>query len=290
MKKMVFLLMATFGLMSIVSCETKKQKENVVEITTSDSLQQILNQKESELNDMVSTMGEIQDGFRKINEAQGRIAEERKNGETSRKEVILKNLKDIQENIQLNNELIANLRQQLKESKSSNSQLRKTMEASIASLNEQLNEMTKQMNTLREELAQKDIKIAEQGEEINNLRGNVNQLAEQNETRAKTVASQDQELHTAYYVFGTKSELKEQNILAGGEVLRKSNFNKDYFTKIDIRVDKVIKLYSKSARLMTTHPADSYSLDADAKGQYTLRITDPNRFWSVSKYLVITVK
>ena len=290
MKKMVFLLMATFGLMSIVSCETKKQKENVVEITTSDSLQQILNQKESELNDMVSTMGAIQDGFRKINEAQGRIAEERKNGETSRKEVILKNLKDIQENIQLNNELIANLRQQLKESKSSNSQLRKTMEASIASLNEQLNEMTKQMNTLREELAQKDIKIAEQGEEINNLRGNVNQLAEQNETRAKTVASQDQELHTAYYVFGTKSELKEQNILAGGEVLRKSNFNKDYFTKIDIRVDKVIKLYSKSARLMTTHPADSYSLDADAKGQYTLRITDPNRFWSVSKYLVITVK
>ena len=290
MKKMVFLLMATFGLMSSVSGETKKQKENVVEITTSDSLQQILNQKESELNDMVSTMGEIQDGFRKINEAQGRIAEERKNGETSRKEVILKNLKDIQENIQLNNELIANLRQQLKESKSSNSQLRKTMEASIASLNEQLNEMTKQMNTLREELAQKDIKIAEQGEEINNLRGNVNQLAEQNETRAKTVASQDQELHTAYYVFGTKSELKEQNILAGGEVLRKSNFNKDYFTKIDIRVDKVIKLYSKSARLMTTHPADSYSLDADAKGQYTLRITDPNRFWSVSKYLVITVK
>ena len=290
MKKMVFLLMATFGLMSIVSCETKKQKENVVEITTSDSLQQILNQKESELNDMVSTMGEIQDGFRKINEAQGRIAEELKNGETSRKEVMFKKLKDIQENIQLNNELIANLRQQLKESKSSNSQLRKTMEASIASLNEQLNEMTKQMNTLREELAQKDIKIAEQGEEINNLRGNVNQLAEQNETRAKTVASQDQELHTAYYVFGTKSELKEQNILAGGEVLRKSNFNKDYFTKIDISVDNVIKLYSKSARLMTTHPADSYSLDADAKGQYTLRITDPNRFWSVSKYLVITVK
>ena len=91
-------------------------------------------------------------------------------------------------------------------------------------------------------------------------------------------------------MFGTKSELKEQNILKGGEVLRTNNFNKDYFTKIDIRVDKVIRLYSKSARLMTTHPEGSYSLDKDAQGQYTLRITDPARFWSVSKYLVITVK
>lgn len=41
---------------------------------------------------------------------------------------------------------------------------------------------------------------------------------------------------------------------------------------------------------MTSHPASSYSLDKDAQGQYTLRITNPQAFWSVSKYLVITVK
>ncbi len=41
---------------------------------------------------------------------------------------------------------------------------------------------------------------------------------------------------------------------------------------------------------MTAHPEGSYTLDRDAQGQYTLRITDPNRFWSVSKYLVIVVK
>ena len=87
----------------------------------------------------------------------------------------------------------------------------------------------------------------------------------------------------------TKKELKEQNILDKGEVLQ-SNFNKDYFTKIDIRIDKEIKLYSKSAQIMTSHPAGSYTLQPDANKQYVLRINNPEAFWSTSKYLVVLVK
>ena len=91
-------------------------------------------------------------------------------------------------------------------------------------------------------------------------------------------------------MFGTKKELSEQRILEKGEVLKTNDFNKDYFTRIDLRVTKTIKLYSKSAKLMTNHPAGSYTLEKDAQGQYVLRITNPTSFWSVSKYLVITVK
>lgn len=90
-------------------------------------------------------------------------------------------------------------------------------------------------------------------------------------------------------MFGTKRELREQRILQRGDVLKSNDFNKDYFTRIDLRVTRTIRLYSKSAKLMTSHPASSYSLDKDAQGQYTLRITNPQAFWSVSKYLVITV-
>ena len=93
---------------------------------------------------------------------------------------------------------------------------------------------------------------------------------------------------TAFFVFGTKKELKEQNILDHDEVLQ-SNFNMDYFTKIDIRIDKEIKLYSSLAEILTNHPVGSYTLQRDAKKQYVLRITDPQRFWSTSKYLVILV-
>jgi len=69
-----------------------------------------------------------------------------------------------------------------------------------------------------------------------------------------------------------------------------ANFNKSYFTKIDIRVDKVIKLYSKSAKILTTHPSGSYTLQRDASNQYVLRVSDPQLFWSTSKYLVVQVK
>ena len=69
-----------------------------------------------------------------------------------------------------------------------------------------------------------------------------------------------------------------------------SNFNKEYFTKIDIRVDKEIKLYSSSAKMLTSHPSSAYTLQRDANKQYVLRITDPQLFWSTSKYLVIQVK
>ncbi|WP_256387549.1 hypothetical protein [Prevotella sp. P3-122] len=41
---------------------------------------------------------------------------------------------------------------------------------------------------------------------------------------------------------------------------------------------------------MTTHPSSSYTLAQDAKKQYVLRITNPQIFWSTSKYLVVLVK
>lgn len=91
-------------------------------------------------------------------------------------------------------------------------------------------------------------------------------------------------------MFGTKAELKSQKILQSGDVLKSSDFNKDYFTQIDVRTTKEVKLYSKRAEVLTNHPASSYTLDKDDKGQLTLRISNPKEFWSVSKYLVIQVK
>ena len=86
-----------------------------------------------------------------------------------------------------------------------------------------------------------------------------------------------------------KKELKEQHIMENGKVLQ-SNFNKNYFAKIDIRIDKEIKFYSKSARILTMHPSGSYTLTPDVNKQYVLRITNPQLFWSTSKYLVVLVK
>jgi hypothetical protein len=126
-------------------------------------------------------------------------------------------------------------------------------------------------------------------ETINNLNTNVSSLQEESSQKTEVINTQDRQLNTAWYVFGTKSELKEQGILVKGRVLQ-GNFNKSYFTKIDVREVKEIKLYSKSATIKTTHPSSSYTLQRDANKQYVLRITNPQLFWSTSKYLVVLVK
>jgi len=154
---------------------------------------------------------------------------------------------------------------------------------------EQIEDKEMQLKQLRAELSAKDIHIAELDETIGTLNTSVNELTEESNKKTETINTQDKQLNTAWYVFGTKKELKEQRILADGKLMQ-SNFNKNYFTKIDIRVDKEIKLYTKSAKILTVHPADSYKLSQDASNQYVLRITNPDLFWSTSKYLVVLVK
>ena len=134
-----------------------------------------------------------------------------------------------------------------------------------------------------------NIHIADLDKTITGLNDNVSTLKEESSKKTETINDQDAQLNTAWFVFGTKKELKEQRILDGSKVLQ-ANFNKSYFTKIDIRVQKEIKLYSKSAKILTMHPSSSYTLQQDANKQYVLRISNPQLFWSTSKYLVIQVK
>lgn len=294
MKKMIWLLAAVCTLSFATSCNTRKEKEQEVKdpsAATIDSLRQALAQSQNESGDLIETLSQIQEGFDKINEAEGRINVQTRQGEGANKEAILENMGYIQRTLKLNRELIANLRQQLHTSNQNNSATKAKLEEMVENFSKQLDDKSKEIEDLRQQLAQKNIVIAEQGEQISNLSSNVNDLNQKNEEKARTVAAQDKQLHTAYYVFGTKKELREQRILErGGAVLKGNDFNKDYFTRIDLRVTKTIKLYSKSAKLMTNHPAGSYTLDKDAQGQYVLRITNPETFWSVSRYLVVTVK
>ena len=284
MKRIVISLLALTVLMA---CNNKKEEKNLASQNTIDSLTDVVNQKNNELNDIMSTFNDIQEGFREINEAEGRVNIARNNGETNAKADIMENISFIKRTMQLNKERIAKLREQLKESSFNTSKL----QATIESLNKELESKTARIEELQAELDSKNAHIAHQDKQISELNTNVNSLTADYAAKARAVEQQDKQLNTAWYVFGTKKELREQHILEGtNKVLKGNNFNKDYFTKIDIRVDKVIKLYSKSAKLLTNHPAGSYSLDKDARGMYTLRITNPTTFWSVSKYLVVVVK
>ena len=250
-----------------------------------DSLNSIIAQKDSELNDMLGTLNEIEDGLNQINEAENRVVL-LKNGEGATKRQKLKeDVQFIATRMKQNKELLAKLQKQLANSSIQGDQLKKTIE----NLQKQLAEKEKQLQALREELDSKDIHIAALDETINNLNTKTTNLTKESSKKTEVINAQDKQLNTAWYVFGTKKELKNQHIMEDGKVMT-GNFNKSYFTKVDIREVSEIKLYSKSAKLLTTHPSSSYTLVRDANKQYTLRITNSQIFWSTSKYLVVLVK
>lgn len=272
-------------LIAAVGCKQEQPKVDLAMMQQRDSLNQIIAQKDNEINDMMATLNDIEDGFRGINEAQNRVAIARQGEGTNTKERILENMQFIQQTMQQNRELINKLKQQLRESSFKGDQLKRAIESMTA----QLEEKDRQLQQLRAELDAKDIHITELDEQIANLNSNVTAQKEDIAQKSETISTQDKQLNAAWFVFGTKSELKEQQILVDGKVLQ-DNFNKEYFTKIDIRMDKEIKLYSTSAKMLTSHPSSAYTLQRDANKQYVLRITDPTLFWSTSKYLVVLVK
>ena len=283
MKKLF--LVACVAAFCLTGCNNGKNDSAAQNTAQADSLNGIIAQKDSEINDLMGTLNEIEEGFQQISEAEHRVSLAKDGEGVNKKQKLKEDIQFIADRMKQNRELIAKLQKQLANGTLKGAQLQKTIEG----LQKQLEEKDAQLQTLREELDKKDIHIAALDETVNNLNTKTSRLTAESNQKTETINAQDKQIHTAWYVFGTKKELKEQSIIQDGKVMT-GNFNKNYFTKVDIRNLSEIKLYSKSAKLLTTHPSSSYSLVRDANKQYTLRITNPQIFWSTSKYLVVLVK
>ncbi len=282
MKKILFI---TASMALMVACTGNKAPEQPSNALQNDSLKKIIEQRDTEINDMVAILNDVEEGFRAINKAEDRVTLAKDGEGGNRQQQIRENIQFIQDRMEQNRELISKLKQQMRESSFKSEELKRTVDNLI----KQMQEKDDQLKQLRAELESKDIHIAELDQTISTLNTSVNDLKSESDKKTQTIESQDKQLNTAWFAFGTKKELKKQNVLVKGKVLQ-GNFNKNYFTKIDIRVEKEIKLYSKSAKLLTMHPSSSYTLTQDSKDQYILRINNPQLFWSTSKYLVVQVK
>lgn len=292
MKKLAILIVCAAVMASCDSFSGGKKSQLKAE---NDSLLMELTQRNAELDEMMGTFNDISEGFRQINAAESRVDLQRgavSEGSVDAKQQIAQDIEFIRKQMDQNKEQISKLQAMLKTSKNSSVQLKRA----VAALTQELAEKARRIEELQADLATKNIRIQELDAAVTGLQADKEALSAENESKAETVATQDKALNAAWFVFGTRKELKDQKILTDtglfkkGKVLKDSDVNKDYFTQIDIRTTKEIKLYSKDATILTTHPVGSYVLEKDDKGQLTLKISNPKTFWSVSKYLVIQVK
>jgi predicted nuclease with TOPRIM domain len=246
----------------------------------------------SEMNEMLSTLNDIEADIQSIRDAENYLNIQQQGGELTptTREHIRENMQLIGETLKRNREQLGKLEEKLKNSNIQSGALKKT----INRLTSELDQKATMIIALQEDLAKKNVRIQELDQQVASLKEDVEGLSLTATTQAETLDTQDKALNAAYYCFGTSKELKSQKILSGGGLFSKSkalqgDFNRDYFISIDIREVTEIPLFAQKARLKSNHPAGSYEFIKDEDSNLTFKITDIKAFWSLGKYLVIEV-
>ena len=289
MKKLLVLVLTV---VIFSSCHNyKKDAERLMFVK--DSLQQEAAFRDSTIVGFLNDFSEIQanlDSIKKIEKlvtVQSGIGRELN---SSQKKMILEDIALLNDLMKRNKELTASLQKKLKDAN-----------FKIGNLEGTMKELQLMVNNLEAQTQQKDGEIIVLKEDVRKLNVDISSLNEkiatvetESQQKTQTIETQTVAMNKAYYAFGTAKELKDNGIIekSGGVIgmgktpVMKKDFNRDYFTEIDIRNFDYLRLMAKKAKLITVHPEDSYHFTGK-KSSDTLFIDNSSEFWKVSKYLVV---
>ena len=286
MKKIKILftaLVLTVAVINFTSCGSQEKEKNPL----ADSLAGIngelsgkLTEKEAALQEFVTSFNEIQDNLNTIKEKEKIVTASTKAGDVKNKEEQIKeDLQAIYDLMGKNKNRIASLSKKLKASKTQIAGLEKMVEA------------------LQNQIADKDNVIAELKSSIESLNIELSNLNTNYQEVEQESAVKTEKINTAFYAIGTSKELKEKGVVTkeggfigiGKSEKLKSDFNKDYFTKVDISQVTSITIGAKKVKILTTHPSNSYKLVGE-KTVEKIDILNAEDFWGASKYLVIIIE
>ena len=290
MQKVVFyIIIIVFTL--LVSCVQSDSQKNSSIVQDYDSLQQEKEKLKSEINNYFNEIETIEENLSQIEELEWflSIQSTGENINNNVTETINKKIDYISLLLRNNAVKVDSLKNQYKNSLLNISGLEKT----ISRLTRKISEQSVYIEQLKNELTKRDELILQRDIAIKGMANSIELLEDENAQKDEIIEEQSQTIHTAYYVFGTYKELKQQKILTNKGLFSKpkvlqKDFNRDFFLKIDTREVVSIPLYSKKIKIHTPHSSQSYTLE-ETEDSYVLKILDPIVFWEVSKYLVIEV-
>ena len=252
-----------------------------------DSLQTAYEQRNADYNELNEFLGVIATGMDSIALQEGQLL---KNDEspTLNREQIKKNLEAYKQTLDNQRQQIEILDKKLQTNQKYSAHLRSI----IATMKQQLAQKDEEIANLRKMVDDKNV-------DINRLKENVNTLQQRNEMQAglivsqqETILAQDTKLKTAYLKIATKKELKEQGMLTkkflGKTKVDFANLDKSLFKAIDKSETTKIEIPAKEAKVMTPQPSDSYRIDKVYKNT-VLTITNPEKFWGVSDFVIIQI-
>ncbi len=291
------LVVAVFGYISYMVYEKSTQIAVLTEEKAAvENEKQVLTQS---LTDVTDTVNEIATKLLDIRKNQVAISDliARTDTETSQKEQVLSDITAIQNQLERDKsdmkDLVAKMQQsniRIKSLESMVSQLRKEIDknvqtvAELRSIIESKNEVIKTTETTLKNT-------------VNTLTMVRGELVNSNQELQQTKDVLEETQNTAYYVIGTRDELKESNVIdeRGWLILKSINLASDLndatFTKIDISRQKemTIPCEAKYIKVIPERSESSYNLEAVGENQTVLRVTDPDKFWKI-RYMAVVVK
>lgn len=289
-----YLLIAAFAL-SLLACN---QAELDKSHQKSDSLLAVVQEREKALNDFIASFNEVEANLEAVaikqniisenSEAQGELKQDQK-------ERINSEIQAINDLMEENRKKIAELTAKMKGSSLKNKQL----EATIATLSEQIARKDAELTALNEKLNELNAQVEKLNTSVAVLTEANDLKAEENARQAKIIEDKTNELRTAYYVVGKTKDLQAANLIdrqggllgIGKTAKLSANFDTKKFTKVDITKTFNIDIANSTGniKIVSSHPADSYRLEKENKIVKSITILNPEKFWSASKYLVVAI-
>ncbi len=270
------------------ACENSKNSEKQYVNTQADSLNTVVTARDSTINDLLASFNQIEENMDSLEIRQHMLSVNVQKGEVKGnvKEHINTMIAEINDLMDQNKKKIADLNSKLRK----NSVKIKEFQKMIKNLNEQIAQKNTELQSLNEQLTAANAQLAQ-------LRTSVDTLTNNNNSQSQTIAAQTTTIHTAFYVIGKSKELENMKVIdkkggllgIGKTAKLNSDMDKNNFTQIDYTKVMNIPINSKKAKIVTSHPSDSYVLEKEKEhDEYTnIHITQPEKFWSESKYLVI---
>lgn len=281
-KIIIACLMLAVGSLTFTNCKEEEKKGNPLADSLKNANGELsgqLNEKSAALQEFIESFNEIQENLNAIKEKEKVMSSVTSKGDVKNKgNQIKEDIQAIYDLMAKNKNRIGSLTSKLKQSN-----------LKIAGLEKMIENLQNSLTLKDEEIAELKTRMEGLNIELANL--NTNYKVVESESAAKTEA-----LNTAYYAIGTNKELKEKKVISkeggfiglGKSTKVSSDFNKEYFTKLNIEQTTSINIGAKKVKLLTTHPASSYKLVGE-KPIERIEITNPKEFWAASKYLVIVI-
>ena len=250
---------------------------------TIDSLRQANQQQQNSLQEMTTFVTTMSDGMNAIAQQENMIFNNGGNEGTSLdKEQLKSHLETLANTLTEQRSKIKALSDSLK---ARGADLSK-MQGLIDNLTRQLEEKDKVIAQLRQEVEQKNFSIADlQKKLIVAMAGSA-----QYEQRAAKAEKELATITSAYVLMGTKEALLDGGYIDKRKHVQTETMPKGDFTKVNIYQFTELDIPTRSPKLLTDHPRKSYSIEKIDKENRKLVITNPQLFWSSSRYLIIQVK